>query len=240
MSLPPRPSDRDPAAEAPAMSIAPETAAAMAAHWDRRAQRFDATASHNRYRDAWRTVLAAAIGPAPRRVVDLGCGTGGCAVLLAGLGHRVTGVDGSGAMLAEARRAADRAGVPLRLIHADMDRCTLPEGAADLVSLRNVLWTLERPKEALRLARRLLRPGGMVLVSDGIWRRSPDARMAELAPHLPHACGVTETEARDWLAEAGFHGIAAWQDRFGGHPYGGLYDEPETPIPFFLLTAIAA
>lgn len=222
------------------MSVAPQTAAAMARHWDGRAHRFESAASHNRDREAWREVLAAAVGQGAQRVVDLGCGTGACAVLLAGMGHHVTGVDGSSAMLTEARRAAARDNVHVNFIQADMDHCGLPDGVADTVTLRNVLWTLENPPEALRLAARLLRPGGKVLVSDGIWRRGPDPAMTDLATHLPNVCGVGETEARDWLNCAGFGEVTAWQDRFAHHPYGGLYDEPVTPIPFFVLAAIKA
>ena len=44
------------------------------------------------------------IGPVPRRVVDLGCGTGRFAVLLASSGHRVVGLDPAPRMLDLARR----------------------------------------------------------------------------------------------------------------------------------------
>ncbi|MBL4918485.1 class I SAM-dependent methyltransferase [Szabonella alba] len=219
------------------MSVAAKTAADMAAHWDGRAHLFEAAASHHRHRADWRQVLAAATGLGPLDVVDLGCGTGACAILLAGLGHRVTGIDGSAAMLAEARRAAARDGLQIDFRHSDMDRCALPDACTDLVSLRNVLWTLAHPAAALQLALRLLRPGGRVLLSDGLWRRSPDARLGALGPHLPHACGVTRAEARRWLAEAGFGDVAEWQNRFAEHPYDGMYDEPATPIAFFVLTA---
>lgn len=222
------------------MSVAPRTAALMSAHWDSRAYRFEGAASHNRDRGAWREVLAAAVGQDVQRIVDMGCGTGACAVLLAGMGHHVIGVDGSSAMLAEARLAAAREGVHVDFIHADMDHCGLTEGSAEVVTLRNVLWTLENPSEALFLAAQLLRPGGKIMISDGIWRRAPDSEMGSLVGHLPNAHGVSEAEARDWLRRAGFGGIKAWQDRFLRHPYGGIYDEAETPIPFFVLTAIKA
>lgn len=42
-------------------------------------------------------------GPTPRRILDMGCGTGRMAVRLAGSGHRVTGADPAPGMLAVAR-----------------------------------------------------------------------------------------------------------------------------------------
>lgn len=53
------------------------------------------------------------------RVLDVGCGTGRHAVELAKRGYRVTGVDLSPGMLAEARKAADEAGVEIELVHSN-------------------------------------------------------------------------------------------------------------------------
>jgi cyclopropane fatty-acyl-phospholipid synthase-like methyltransferase len=52
-------------------------------------------------------------------ILDVGCGTGRHAVELAKRGYRITGIDLSLGMLAEAKRTADEAGVELELIHAD-------------------------------------------------------------------------------------------------------------------------
>src|SRR6476646_8725770 len=59
-------------------------------------------------------------GLPPGRALDLACGEGRNAVWLAGRGWRVTGVDFSGVALAKARRLADRAGVALDLVQADL------------------------------------------------------------------------------------------------------------------------
>lgn len=52
-------------------------------------------------------------------VLDVGCGTGRHSVELATRGYRVTGVDLSPHMLAEAQKAADAAGVQIELLQAD-------------------------------------------------------------------------------------------------------------------------
>jgi SAM-dependent methyltransferase len=62
--------------------------------------------------------------PAGGWLLDIGCGTGRHAVELAKRGYQVTGVDISEGMLAEARQAAQAAGVALDLIHADATRFT--------------------------------------------------------------------------------------------------------------------
>jgi SAM-dependent methyltransferase len=101
--------------------------------------------------------------PAAREVLELGCGTGLHAALLARRGYRVTGLDRSAAMLARARPARG-----VRLLRGDLRSARL-EGAFDaVVSLFHVFSYLSGPRElraALRTAARHLRPGG-VLVFD--------------------------------------------------------------------------
>lgn len=55
--------------------------------------------------------------PTPCRILDIGCGTGALARVLAEMGHDVTGLDGSDRMIALARRFNQ--GLPIRFLVGD-------------------------------------------------------------------------------------------------------------------------
>lgn len=101
-------------------------------------------------------------------VVDAGGGTGGFAVPLAELGHRVTVVDLSPDSLAAlARRAAER-GCSDRVRGVQGDLTGLPDlvatGSVDVVLCHSVLESVDDPAAALRAAHAVLRPGGLLSV----------------------------------------------------------------------------
>ncbi len=211
-----------------------ETQAAVTAYWTRRAPAFNGAASHVAEASAWRRILAAAFeADTPCDVVDLGTGTGACALIAASLGHRVRACDGSGGMLAVARQEALAAGLVIDFEHALIEETATASGSADIVTLRNVLWTVPDPRAALLTAHRILRPGGLVLVSDGLWSAAPQYRSSYsdgLAASLPRHAGLTEADARGMLAETGFGPGRTWQHLFPTSPYQG-------DVPMFVLTA---
>lgn len=57
--------------------------------------------------------------PAGSSILDVGCGAGRHSIELAKRGYRVTGIDISEQMLAEAEKAAKRANVTVKWVHAD-------------------------------------------------------------------------------------------------------------------------
>ena len=119
--------------------------------------------------DALREVLDAVLdtGGAPASVVDIGGGTGGFAVRVAELGHRVVVVDPSPDALATLARRADESGVADLVTgrQGDLDtlRDLVPEGGADgfdVVLCHGVLEIIDDPAAALDALARVLRPGG--------------------------------------------------------------------------------
>jgi SAM-dependent methyltransferase len=109
--------------------------------------------------------------PRPASVVDIGGGTGGFAVRVAELGHRVVVVDPSPDALATLSRRADESGVADLVTGRQGDLDDLPDlldrdggtdgpGGADVVLCHGVLEILADPAAALAALAGVLRPGG--------------------------------------------------------------------------------
>lgn len=141
--------------------------------WDAHAAEFDEQPDHGlrdpAVRVAWRDLLLPLMPKEPASVVDLGCGTGSLAVLLAEAGYEVSGVDLSRRMLelAEAKAAAKEVHVEFR--HGDAADPPCVAGAYDVVLVRHVLWAMPDPAAALARWTGLLRPGGRLVLVEGRW-----------------------------------------------------------------------
>lgn len=139
-------------------------------YWDQDAATYDHASDHTARtgaeRAAWSSALAAALPPAPARVLDCGAGTGFLSLIAARLGHVVTAVDLSAEMLAKLAAAAAAEGLAVQTVHrAATDP---PEGEFDAVMERHLLWTLPDPEAALRAWRRAAPSGRLVLV-ESLW-----------------------------------------------------------------------
>ncbi len=100
--------------------------------------------------------------PQPTQIVDIGGGTGGFAVPLAELGHRVLVVDPNPDALAALARRAAEAGVTDRVtaFQGDVGEVGGLVSDADLVLCHEVLEVLDDPAAALATIAQILRPGG--------------------------------------------------------------------------------
>jgi SAM-dependent methyltransferase len=116
-------------------------------------------------------VLTAALARLPEnplQILDAGGGTGGFAVPLARLGHRVTVVDPSPDSLASLERRAAEDGVAESVTGVQGDLDTLldvaPAGSVDVVLCHSVLEVVDDPAAGLERVAAALRPGGLASV----------------------------------------------------------------------------
>lgn len=111
-----------------------------------------------------------AAGPGAR-ILEVGCGLGDDAAALAhrvSPGGAVVAVDGSGAMVAAARRR--HGNVPgLSFGVADATRLPHGEGSFDGCRIDRVLQHIAAPATAVREMARVLRPGGTLVAFDNDW-----------------------------------------------------------------------
>ena len=165
----------------------------IADYWNGYARAYDEAPDHGladpATRDAWRSLLGRWLPTQPGDVADLACGTGSLTALVAGLGHRVVGVDLAGAMVERARvKTAEFAGqATIRL--GDVARPPIDPASIDVVLARHILWTLPDPPAALACWRRLLRPGGRFLLVEGLWWSVGDQGYTDEG-RMPWAGGV--------------------------------------------------
>lgn len=113
-----------------------------------------------------RSIVGIALTLQPRRILDLGTGTG--KVLLGVRGSLGQGefwaVDSSDAMLAKMPKAPD-----VRVVCDDAETLTqIPQGYFDLITARMVFHHIRHPLKAARAAVRALVPGGHFLICEGV------------------------------------------------------------------------
>jgi ubiquinone/menaquinone biosynthesis C-methylase UbiE len=142
-----------------------------------------------------------ALIPAGVAVLEIGIGTGGLLKELATRASRVIGVDYSPAMLDEARRRLSVDGngnIELRL--GEMTHLPLPDGAVGCVVANMVLHHAADPAMVLAEIRRVLAPGGALVLAD-LARHEREAAREQLADQW---LGFEEAELTSWLAAAEF------------------------------------
>jgi len=126
-------------------------------------------------------------GVSPKTIIDLGCGTGGHAVLLAQRGYTVTAVDRSAAMLQKARAKAKQAGISADFRLEDITRLEWQESFDAAIAMFAVAGYQSSDEELASMLAgvwRSLRPGGIFIFDGwhgpGVLRDRPVPRLLEI------------------------------------------------------------
>jgi len=154
------------------------------------------------------------VGVRGQRVLDLGTGTGFLGRGFARRGCCVTGLDVSPAMMLEARRIDDAAGLAIGYVRARAEALPFGNRGFDVVSAGQCWHWFDRSRAALE-AYRVLVPGGLLVLASFDWIAMPgnvaEATEDLIVKHNPKwglagGLGIHPTYARDATA-AGFDDI---------------------------------
>ena len=140
------------------------------------------------------------------RVLDLGTGTGSLGRGFARRGCRMVGLDLSQDLIAEARAQDAAAGLASAYLAGSAERVGLADGAFDIVAAGQCWHWFDRPAAA-REARRLLKPGGRLVIAHFDWTPLAGNLVAAtedlIRAHNPDwAFGGGTGLHADWLADA--------------------------------------
>lgn len=185
-------------------------------YWDEQASAFDDEPDHGlrdpAVRAAWSGFLAAFLPSSATKVLDIGCGTGSLSVLLAALGHDVTGIDLSPSMISLARTKAAALGYPVQFQVMDAASPRLPDKGMNAIVCRHLLWTLPEPGQVLERWYRLLKPDGRLILIEGYWGTGAGLRANEILKILPASLRISSL--RDLGADPQYWGREISDERY--------------------------
>ena len=110
----------------------------------------------------------------PLHILDIGTGTGFFACLLAAEGHKTTGIDLTPEMIEHAGHMASVLGQDVSFQIMDAENPVFPPESFDVLTTRNLTWTLPHIEKAYRKWYRILKPGGVLINFDADYKAALD------------------------------------------------------------------
>jgi ubiquinone/menaquinone biosynthesis C-methylase UbiE len=181
--------------------------------WDRPGQDYDSIEAHGVHsteeKEMWRSGMDRLLGQEKKKILDIGTGTGFLAILLAEMGHEVTGADWAANKIQRAREKASALNSPVRFEVQDAEKLSFGDGIFDAVVSRHVLWTLADPYAASKEWVRVTKPGGRVIVDvpESGSHHGDHHFGAEIGERLPFYRGAEPQMVCDMLEKAGLSNV---------------------------------
>jgi SAM-dependent methyltransferase len=159
----------------------------------------------------WMEIISKIIGPPPKYVLDLGCGTGRFTIPMAvELGYNVTGADNSQDMIAEAGKklGADK-------VTWDVQQAlslTYPGDTFHAVFMSHLLHHVEEPVSVIRECYRVLRQGGVIINRYGAIEdiiNDPEHTFFPKTIEIDKARTPSLTQVEEWFRTTGFSDITS-------------------------------
>ena len=114
----------------------------------------------------WQEMLTKDLPAGALKILDVGTGAGFFAAILAGLGHKVVGVDMSSKMIGEAKKNLRELNLDAEFFKMNAQKLNFDDGTFDAIVTRNLTWTLPDVMAAYREWRRVLKIGGVLINFD--------------------------------------------------------------------------
>ncbi len=168
-------------------------------YWDEIASSFDDAPDHGLHDpvilENWTAFLKTWLPSTLSSILDIGCGTGSLSVVLAGLGHQVTGIDLSPVMisLAQQKAAAQGFQIEFQVMDAAYPKFP-PKQKFDVILCRHLLWALPEPKHVLQRWTEFLLQKGKLFLIEGYWGTGVGLHAQEIIDLLPPTCATFSYE----------------------------------------------
>ncbi|HEX7926496.1 MAG TPA: class I SAM-dependent methyltransferase [bacterium] len=188
---------------------------------------------------------ALGVGKPGQRILDLGTGTGLLARTFARKGVTTAGIDVSDGMIANAKSLAEREGLSVDFRVSPAEQTPFAAASFEAITANHCWWYFDAPKVVAE-AKRVLKPGGPVVISFFSWLQIADPVVREtealilrhspkandlgwdgvIPPALSWAKGIATQTAMFWYDEPIPYTHAGWRGRVRANRHiGALLDK---------------